>query len=338
MISNYKLREGDFIRIYDGTIFEVKGLCHPLERVIAFIRYIRDPMGDRKLNGKSYRKVYSMEERYKVLRDNYPQFFIYDDIFGEYMPEIDLLSIVYVYKPQEKLSEIKSNVQLSELEEKALSLTEILKREANIQWSNLGITGSILVGLYTDKSDIDIIIYGIRNCLKVHEIMQEILATKRYLSRYNMEDLIKLYQFRVKDTMMPIEDFLKHEIRKSFQGIFDGKEFFIRYVKDWGEIKEKYGEVIYKPEGYAKIRAKVIDDFESIFTPCVYKVDKVEFLEGRKLNELKEIASFRGRFCEQAKKDETIIAQGKVEKVITHNEEYYRILLGNKPTDFMITV
>ncbi|MEM3437852.1 MAG: hypothetical protein QXP55_04905 [Nitrososphaerales archaeon] len=338
MISNYRLREGDFIRIYDGTIFEVKGLYHPLERVIAFIRYIKDPIGDRKLNGKSYRKVYSIEERYKILRDKYPQFFIYDDVFGEYMPEIDLSSIIHVYKPQEKLSEIKNSIQLSELEKKALSLTEILKREANIQWSNLGITGSILVGLYTDKSDIDIMVYGIENCLKVHNAIQELLSSKRFVSRYNIDDLIKLYQFRVKDTIMPFEDFLRHETRKSFQGIFNGREFFIRYVKEWYEVKEKYGEVIYKPEGYAKIRAKVLDDSESIFTPCIYKVTNVEFLEGRESYGLKEIASFRGRFCEQAKKDEIVIAQGKVERVITHDEDYRRILLGSTPTDFMISV
>lgn len=338
MKAHHKLREGDFIKIYDETIFEVKGLYHPLERVIAFIRYIKDPRGDRKLNDNLYRKVYSMEERYRILRNKYPHFFIYDDAFGEYVPEVDLSSIIHVYKPKEKLGELKKKSQLCELENQALLLTEILKREANIRLSDIGITGSILVGLYTDKSDIDIIVYGVENCLRVHDAMQELLASKRFVSRYNLEDLMKLYQFRVKDTIMSFEDFLRHETRKSFQGIFNGKEFFIRYVKDWYEVKEKYGEVIYKPEGYAKIRARIIDDSESIFTPCVYKVTSVEFIEGQELKGLKEIASFRGRFCEQAKKDEIVIAQGKVERVITHDEDYYRILLGSTPSDFMMTI
>jgi predicted nucleotidyltransferase len=337
-MRDHRLREGDFFKIYDGTIFEVKGLFHPLERVVAFIRYIPSPIGDRELDGKSYQKVYSIEERYKILKERYPHFFVYDDAFGEYMPEIDLSSIIHVYKPQEKLSELRKSSQLGELERQALLLTETLKREAKIPWSNIGITGSILVRLCTDKSDIDIVIYGIENCFRVHDVMQEFLASERFVSRYKMKDLIKLYRFRVKDTIMPFEDFLRHENRKSFQGIFNGKEFFIRYIKDWNEVKEKYGELIYKPEGYAKIRAKIIDDSESIFTPCVYKITNVEFLEGQEFNELKEIVSFRGRFCEQAKKDEIVIAQGKVERVVTRDEDYRRILLGSKPTDFMITI
>lgn len=338
MTDHHTLREGDFIKIYDGAIFEVKGLCHPSERVIALIRYIPDHKGDRDLDGTIYRKVYSVDERYRILKERYPQFLIFDDAFGEYMPEVDLSSVIHVYRPNDKLGELRKNVQMSKLERQALLFTKILKKEAKIPWKKIGITGSILLGLCTDKSDIDIIIYGIKNCLRVHDTMQSLLASERYVSRYKMEGLRRLYQFRVKDTIMSFEDFLKHEIRKNFQGVFEGKEFFIRYVKDWNEVKEKYGEIIYKPEGYAKIRAKVLDDSESIFTPCVYKVTDVEFIEGQILNGLEEIASFRGRFCEQAKKDEIVIAQGKVERVITRDKDYLRILLGSKPTDFMVTI
>jgi predicted nucleotidyltransferase len=49
------------------------------------------------------------------------------------------------------------------------------------------------------------------------------------------------------------------------------------------------------------------------------------------------VVSFRGRFCEQARRGEWVIAQGKVERVIERDgSEYYRIILGNKPSDFMI--
>jgi len=336
LAKNLKFREGDFLQIKDGTILEVKGLLHPPERVIAFIRYIPDPEGDRKLDGKPYRKIYSIEERYKILKERYPQFLIYDDVFNEHLPEIDHSSIIYSYLPERKLNRLRKKTQLDKIERQAVLFTDILKREAKIPWGSIGITGSLLLGLYTDKSDIDVIVYGTKNCFQVRDTMQNLLSSKRYMSSYEMEDLKRLYDFRVKDTIMPFKDFVRHEIRKSFQGIFNDRDFFIRYVKDWDEVKEKYGEVIYKPEGYAKIRAKIIDDSESIFTPCVYKVADVEFIEGQELHGLKEIASFRGRFCEQAKNDETVIAQGKVERVVTHDEDYHRILLGSRPTDFMI--
>lgn len=338
MAKNPKFREGDFLQIEDGTILEVKGLLHPPERVVAFIRYMPDPKGDRKLDGKHYRKVYSIEERYRILKERYPQFLIYDYVFNEYLPEIDHSSIIYSYFPERKLNMLRKKTRLDRIERQAVLFSDILKREAKIPWRSIGITGSLLVGLYTDKSDIDSIVYGTKNCLRVRDTMKNLLSSKRYFSSYGMEDLKKLYEFRVKDTMMPFEDFVRHEIRKSFQGIFDDRDFFIRYVRDWDEVKEKYGEVIYKPEGYAKIRAKIIDDSESIFTPCIYKVADIEFIEGQRLHGLKEIASFRGRFCEQAKNDEIVIAQGKVERVITHDEDYYRIILGGRVTDFMMTI
>jgi predicted nucleotidyltransferase len=50
--------------------------------------------------------------------------------------------------------------------------------------------------------------------------------------------------------------------------------------------------------------------------------------------------SFRGRFCEQAKIGEEIMAQGKVEHVSDkrNSSEYYRLILGNKPKDYMVLV
>lgn len=338
MSRNLRFREGDFLQIEDEAILEVKGLLHPPDKVIAFVRYLPDPEGDRKLDGKTYRKVYSIEERYKVARERYPQSLIYDHVFNEYLPEIDHSNITHSYLPESKLVNMRKKTRLDRIERQALLFSGILKKEAEIPWRSIGITGSLLVGLHTDRSDIDAIIFGMENCLRVRDTMQNLLSSKKYFSCYDMQDLKKLYEFRVKDTIMPFEDFARHESRKSFQGIFNDRDFFLRYVKDWDEFKEKYGEVIYRPEGYAKIRAKIIDDSDSMFTPCVYKVANVEFLEGQRLHKLEEIASFRGRFCEQAKKDETVIAQGKVERVITRDQDYHRILLGSKVTDFMMTI
>jgi hypothetical protein len=44
------------------------------------------------------------------------------------------------------------------------------------------------------------------------------------------------------------------------------------------------------------------------------------------------------RFCEQAKTGEAIVAQGKVERVTDKRtqREHYRVLIGNKPSDYMI--
>ena len=107
--------------------------------------------------------------------------------------------------------------------------------------------------------------------------------------------------------------------------------------RDWNETKTEYGAVRYKNVGYAKIRALIEDDSEAIFTPCTYKIKNVETHEGVHFP-IEEISSFRGRFCEHTRTGEAVIAQGKVERVTDdrQNREYFRLLLGNKPSDFMV--
>ena len=137
---------------------------------------------------------------------------------------------------------------------------------------------------------------------------------------------------------MSFEDFVLVESRKGFQGKFMGTDYFVRFVKDWREIGEQYGDVCFKNSGYAKITAKIADSTESLFTPCIYKLQEVNVVEGPKLKPICEIVSFRGRFCEQAVDGEGVEAQGKVE-LVTNTEtggEHYRLILGNKPSDYMV--
>jgi len=56
----FKAREGDFIETSEGLVFDVKGLIHPPNRIIAFLRYFPDKKGERKRNSERYSKVYSL--------------------------------------------------------------------------------------------------------------------------------------------------------------------------------------------------------------------------------------------------------------------------------------
>ena len=121
--------------------------------------------------------------------------------------------------------------------------------------------------------------------------------------------------------------------------MFMGKHFFIRFVKDHNEITEQYGDIIYKTEGRSTIKATITDDAQSLFTPCTYKLANLQILRGIKAKPIEEIVSFRGRFCEQAKSGEKVIARGKLERVHQHGTaDYFRLLVGNDPSDHMILV
>jgi len=165
-----------------------------------------------------------------------------------------------------------------------------------------------------------------------------LLKTKSsHFKPYTREELQTLFDFRSKDTIMSAEDFERVETRKAFQGKYRGTDYFVRFVKEWCEVNERYGEVGYEYAGYAKVAATILDDSEALFTPCTYKIKNVKVLQGPQLNPIEEIASFRGRFCKQAEIDENILVQGKVERVTDKrvNSSYYRIIIGNRPADYM---
>ncbi len=332
-------REGDLIKHKSNVIFDVKGLVHPKGKVIAFPRYIPDPEGPRHGKDASYGKVYNLAERFKFLKENLPDLIVFDSVFGETMCEVPVSDITEHYQPPQKLAALRTGKPQNIFEEKALQLATDLHEESGIKWSAIGISGSILAGLTTTTSDIDPLVYGEENCRKAYTALQRMLKDGHpRFKPYNREELLALYGFRSKDTQMSFEDFQRVENRKAFQGMYQGTDYFVRFVKDWPELNEQYGDVCYKNSGYAKITATIADSHDSLFTPCTYGIENVQVASGPQLSPIREIASFRGRFCEQAVVGEAITAQGKVELVTNKrsNGRYYRLILGNKPEDYMV--
>lgn len=333
-----RAREGDLIRTWDNVIFDVKGLVHPPGKVVAFPRYIPSSTGTRGRKGNRYGKIYNLAERFEFLKQNLPQLIVEDRVFGGSMCEVPVQTIAKHYEPVKKLESLRKRKKPQKLELLAVEFCEELKNAADIPWSSIGVSGSVMAGLFTGKSDFDPLVYGSRNILKANSALKRLVADeKSRFKAYNREDLQTLFEFRSKDTIMTFEEFAKVESRKAFQGKFSGVDYFVRFVKDWPEVQEEYGDSIYQDCGYAKIKAKIADDAEDIFTPCTYGIENVQVIEGPQLAPISKIASFRGRFCEQAKVGESVVAQGKLERV-THaksKQEYFRVLVGNKPSDYM---
>ena len=338
---NLKAREGDLLETKDNIIFDVKGLAHPPRRIVAFPRYIPDPDGDRTRDGSTYRKIYALSKRHDMLRRDLPEYLVHDQVFDTRLCEVPREDVKRHYKPTSRLKDLLHRKDvLDRVESQALGFITLLREHANVSWKKIGISGSILVRLHKENSDIDPIVYGSETCREVYLALKALLSDDGAPAKpYNLEDLKPLFAFRSKDTAMHFDDFVRTESRKILQGKFMGRDYFIRFVKDWNEIQEPYGAIRYTSQGYSRIEARVVNDSAATFTPCSYKIDHVKILDGPRFKPLAEIASFRGRFCEQAKTGEVVIAQGKVEKVQKQDESmHYRLLLGSKVTDYMILV
>ncbi|MHA2396502.1 MAG: hypothetical protein ACXAC0_07350, partial [Candidatus Thorarchaeota archaeon] len=67
------LVEGYFVITKDNLVFEIKGVIHPRNRVIAYLRYV-PTTGMASDSDIGYKKVYELTERETYLQNNYPSY------------------------------------------------------------------------------------------------------------------------------------------------------------------------------------------------------------------------------------------------------------------------
>ena len=336
--------EGDYLETKNHHLFfDVKGFHHPIDRKICFLRFYPVEGGDRVRYSQNYKKVYDLNERYSILREKFPQYLFYSKNFDLELQGVVNEDIKYIYTPREYFRKLKNRKSLSPIQKKSKELCETFIAEGSIPDDSIGISGSLMVDLSKEDSDIDVVIYGTENALDFQTELKKILVHSKCCRKYNMNEYKSHYQWRVGGSSIQYEDFLRSEKRKLHQGKFYDTDFFIRYIKSPKDWKGDYYDYIYKNLGKIKLKAKVIDARDAIFTPCSYKIECLKILETNSVNnridpkKILEVNSFRGRFCEHAKEREIILVEGKLEKVLFRNtDEYYRILLSNQVHDKMI--
>jgi predicted nucleotidyltransferase len=327
-------REGDFIESLEGLIFDVKGFMHPSDRVVAFVRYVPDSMGDRARESDKYRKIYDLAERYFFLQKTIPDYLVHDPIFDEDLIEVPRKRILRHYEPLTKTCELLRNAE-TPLERKTVEMISHLASVTSIPREEFGVSGSILVGLAGPQSDIDIVIYGSEKCFRVRRAVARLLNDSDEFKPFSEEKVRALYESRHSETGVLFEDYSRCEVRKDFQGYFKGTEFFLRYIKETSEIDEEYGSAHYQALGYGRLEGVVTNQDEAIFTPCTYPLKEARFMDSD-IELPKEVVSFRGQFCEQAEEGERVVARGKIERQFGRNETFNRLLLGNTRRDFMV--
>ncbi len=331
-----KVREGDFVELVDGSIFEVKGLNHPPYGAIAYPRYIPSDEGERVRGGRRYRRLYTIEEREEMFKERFREYYTLNHYYNRPLPIIPWCSVQRHFKPQDTVRELRSTHNLAGLRLNALKFIEYISEEAGIPVDRLGISGSIMLGLEGECSDIDLVVYGLEESSKVRGAILDAMVEGSVLQRLPEARLRELYLFRSKDTAMRYEDFRRVEQRKSNQGLFQGTLFFVRYVKEWGEVKERYGEYSIRRLGYAKIFAKVADASEAHMSPAIYTLKDVSVLSGSSWLTVDRLITWRGRFAEQASEGESVLAQGFVEEVSFKSGVIRQMAIGEGQQDTII--
>jgi predicted nucleotidyltransferase len=329
--------ESHYLETYEGLFFAVKGLVHPPDRFLGCLRYVPDPKGDRQKEGCRYCRLYHFAEQEQFLQAEYPHYLAFDPTCQVTLQSVPRACVRRVYDPRQCLQALLRS-ERDPVQEDALAFASVLQQEASIPWNGLGISGSVLIGVHTPRSDLDVTVYGTQNGWAVHRALKKLLTDgTSQIRKFDRHGVETLYAERVPDTRMSFDDFVRTEKDKVLQGQFRSRPYFIRFLQEPAEADESYGDFYYTPIGRAGIKATVTEASESIFTPCRYLLAAVHGVEGSAVEDVAEIVSYRGRFCEQAQAEDMIQARGTLERVQAKDGRvWHRLLLGNHPDDIML--
>lgn len=334
-----KVIEGFAVEATEGLIFTVKGLVHPADRLVAYLRYLPHAQGDRKRRAVRYQRVYQFEEQRRILLDRFPDYINHDSAFGIELQGVPWEDVRKIYNPCRRLANIREHGAEDPLDESALAFAGLLKDAAGVPMDSLGISGSVLLGLHRPDSDLDLVVYGEREGHAVHGALRRLLASPsvpvRKLERHEM---IALHASHQADTPLSFTDFARLQSRKVNEGHFAESPYFIRFVKRREEVDERYADPRFEPLGSATIQCRVRDHRDAIFTPCLYQVENVVFLGGKPVNGVREVVAFRGRFSDQARTGERIVAKGRLERVTSAaGQVHHRLTVGGQAGDYLLS-
>ena len=340
-------RDRDYIITPEGFIFTVIGNLHPADRVIAYLKYVPDERGKWGVGRSRYRRalehynVPSVMDSMRFLREKAPQYVFESTVDGISLPAVPKDRIVKHFCPEVRLLELRSAQNRDELESRALRLIALISEKAGVPIDSLGLTGSILAGIHDPAfSDIDLVVYGFDNALRVKTTLQMMKdsssAAIRRLAGASQE---KWIDERLKSTPLTRRDVIALFERKWNIGQFGETAFSIHAVHLETEIGSRYGDERYVPLGIVDAIGMVMDATESLFMPAVYRVASTKLTGIFSSFAVNQIVSFEGLYSDIARESETISCRGKLERVESPSGLEHRIVVGSPEaagTDFIV--
>ncbi|WP_456369883.1 nucleotidyltransferase domain-containing protein [Geoglobus sp.] len=278
-LSGKPLRLRDFIRVGD-LYFSVVGYRNE-GSVKCFLRYAPGK-GGRFKDGVEYRKLTHGE----ALKAGERFFSKSEGVFRVKYSEID-----EVFKPEERLGDV--------IDSEVRRVVEFL---SGIPTSEMGVTGSRLIGLMGSESDVDFVVYG-RYWFAARERIRKGIESGRLSEP---DDDTWEFIYRKRKPPLSYDAFLAHERRKFHRAFIGSTYFDLLYVRGYGELSRDIPEKVGKKLGKMKIVAEVVEDRDIFDYPAYYPV---------RHERVSAVLSFTHTYAGQVFRGEVLEAYGQVEEI-----------------------
>jgi predicted nucleotidyltransferase len=320
--------EGDYIETIDGLFFAVKGNRHLDDKIIAYLRYIPDRSGSRILGATKYKRLYDLKKTTEYLQKKYPKYLNYIPWLNQTLQTVPFELIKKIYRPEKKLAEVLCNPS-TELRKIIKEFVEEISLLSKISTSKMGISGSLLIGLENETSDIDLNIYGRKAGKKAYRAIKHLREEVKWVSSYDYKTIKSVFESRWGKSSLNRNKLIEIEMNKVLHGLVHGVDYFIRLLKEDSNSSTSI------PIRKVKFRGTVYKSDE-IFTPCNYRLKNIDDVNSLGIKTI-DIVSYRGKFTEMTKCGDFVEVQGKLEKLLVNGGIFYQVIL-TEMDDYIIPI
>ena len=290
-----------FIETAEGLLFAVVAEGLEAGKVRCFLRYVRHE------NGK-WRKVQT-DEANDLLSQNYPDYCFHSTEFDAFLHAVSVEKIIKIHNPYVRLKELFTpRKRRDAIEKDCVALCKLFEKRY-VELDELGVTGSILVGLQNESSDIDLICDNLNTFQQCRLAILELTLLGK-LGLLSEQDWRESYARR--DCDLSFEDYVWHEVRKSNKGLINGRKFDLSLVES-----NNTNNNVYKKLGATILQAVVTDATRAFCYPAEFKISHPK---------IQSVVCFTATYVGQAIVGETVEISGQLEQDEFGNQ---RIVVGS---------
>ncbi len=277
----------DFIETPEGLIFAV--VAHGIEqdKVLSFLRYVH--------NGKHWQK-HATDSANDFLKHHHPKYVHYSEALDAHLHAVCIDDIVKHHQPKQRLRQLLQTKTQDVVEQDLVALCDLLHQQG-LDLNNLGITGSVLVGVQKPGSDLDLVCYG-RDAFQQCRAITLNLIKLGHVQMLSESDWQNSFERRA--CALSYEDYVWHEQRKCNKAVINGRKFDLNFID-----RSMSSEITrYQKRGPITLQCRVINDDYGFDYPAEFVIDHAH---------ISSVVSFTATYTGQAFLGELIEVVGTLE-------------------------
>ncbi len=290
----------DFIETADGLVFAVVDAKPEDGRVLSFLRYQRQQGRWLKL---------STDSANQLLASHFPEHLYFSRRLQASLHAVPDAQIAVHHQPRQRLQRLRAG-PLSDPLETTLREFCLLLQQQGVDLSQVGVTGSLLIGAQNQASDIDLVFY----CRQTFQRTRDAVRT---LQQQGACQALTRPEWRQawlrRDCDLSLDDYIAAERRKFNKVIFQQRKIDLSLVAN--DAPEIAGDFV--KQGPVCLTVQIASDRYAFDYPAVYSLNHAE---------ISTIVCFTATYHGHAQTGEWVEVSGQLE-VSTSGER--RIVVGS---------